>query len=104
VVAHALRLWIVCGDVGVGRLVAAVTLREWIDKRPSTYLDGVVLKIPKRHRTPGMAAVMAIKSGWGMSGGRCGLWLIAPGHTNGQVFPVTGINVEDDLMKWEIVP
>lgn len=38
-----------------------------------------------------------------MSGGRCGLWFIEPGKENGRVFPVTGINVEDDLMKWEVV-
>lgn len=80
-----------------------MTLREWTKQHPGAHLDGVVLKIPKKHRAPDMAATMAIKSGWGMSGGRCGLWFIEPGKENGRVFPVTGINVEDDLMKWEVV-
>lgn len=79
-----------------------MTLREWMQKRPGTHLDGVVLKIPEAHRTSEMAEVMEIKSGWGMSDGRCGLWLIEPGKKDGRVFPVTGINVEDDLMKWEV--
>ena len=65
-----------------------MTLREYSDANPGRILDGLVVTVPPEHRTAGMHAKMAIKSGWGMPPDGCGLWLIEPGQQNGRVFPV----------------
>lgn len=81
-----------------------MTLREWADAHPGAVLDGLVLTVPQRligAHAGVPQADMALRSAWGMGGGLVGIWFQLP-HTypEGQSWPVTGLDFENDVMNW----